>query len=87
VRDISDEGYPDGDAPHSDCFQTYDSDAPPTFDVVLSGNRRERVGVQCLIATGKDGKVEDNVLIGEQPVYEADEDSGPVAAAGNRNQR
>lgn len=146
VRDISDEGYPDGDAPHTDCFQTYDSDAPPTFDVVLSGNRCERVGVQCLIATGKygnpgvpagvrsitftgnycavggsqavnldgyphvvirgntitgpnlyrgiylssgatDAAVDDNVLIGEQPVYEADEESEPVDAVGNRNQR
>jgi hypothetical protein len=31
--------------------------------------------------------VDDNVLIGEQPVYEADGESEPVAAAGNRNQR
>jgi hypothetical protein len=34
-----------------------------------------------------DAAVDDNVLIGERPVYEADEESEPVAAAGNRNQR
>lgn len=55
VRDISEKGYPPDEAPHTDCFQTYDSDAPPTYDVVISDNRCERVDVQCLIATGERG--------------------------------
>ena len=48
--DISDQGY--ADPPHPDCFQTYDHDSPPTFDVVISGNTCRNVGAQCLIATG-----------------------------------
>lgn len=55
IRDISAKGYPEDEAPHTDCFQTYDSDAPPTYDVVISNNRCERVDVQCLISTGKYG--------------------------------
>lgn len=145
VRDISDRGYPSDEAPHTDCFQTYDSDAPPTYGVVISGNRCERVDVQCLIATGErgnpgvpdgvraivfennicdvggsqavnvedyphveirgntisgpnlyrgiylssgsvDSAVLDNVLVGDKAVFEADEESQPVTARGNRNQ-
>lgn len=55
VRDISMAGYPPGKGPHPDCFQTFDTDAPPTFDVEISGNRCERVAEQCLIGTGKKG--------------------------------
>ncbi|HET9254121.1 MAG TPA: right-handed parallel beta-helix repeat-containing protein [Pseudonocardiaceae bacterium] len=50
VTDISDQGY--GNPPHPDCFQTYDSDGPPTFDVLIAGNTCRNVGAQCLIATG-----------------------------------
>ncbi|MDQ4033462.1 MAG: right-handed parallel beta-helix repeat-containing protein [Actinomycetota bacterium] len=53
IRDISDEGYGD-DAPHTDCFQTFDNDRPPTYDVLISSNVCENVDVQCLIATGDD---------------------------------
>lgn len=55
VRDISAKGYPADGAPHTDCFQTYDSDAPPTYRVVISGNRCQQVDEQCLIATGERG--------------------------------
>jgi parallel beta-helix repeat protein len=55
VRDISEKGYPADDAPHTDCFQTYDSGSPPTYDVVISDNTCERVDVQCLIATAEHG--------------------------------
>lgn len=55
VRDISMAGYPPGEGPHPDCFQTFDTDSPPTFDVEISGNRCERVAEQCLIGTGKKG--------------------------------
>lgn len=50
IRDISAAGY--ADPPHPDCFQTFDNNRPPTFDVVLSGNICEHVDAQCLIATG-----------------------------------
>lgn len=50
IRDISAAGY--GDPPHPDCFQTFDNDRPPTFDVVVSGNICHNVDAQCLIATG-----------------------------------
>ncbi|HZZ50563.1 MAG TPA: right-handed parallel beta-helix repeat-containing protein [Pseudonocardia sp.] len=55
IRDISEKGYPEGEAPHTDCFQTYDSGSPPTYNVVIAGNRCERVDVQCLIATAENG--------------------------------
>jgi hypothetical protein len=50
IRDISDNGY--ANPPHPDCFQTYDQNSPPTFDVVISDNTCRNVGAQCLIATG-----------------------------------
>jgi nitrous oxidase accessory protein NosD len=146
VRDISATGYRDGDAPHPDCFQTYDSDAPPTYDVVISNNRCERVDMQCLIATAEHGNlgvppgvrsitfqgnycdvggsqavtvdgyphvliqgntitgrnldrgihlsagatdcaVLDNVMVGNEQVFETDAESQPVRAEGNRNQQ
>ncbi|MHA6795975.1 right-handed parallel beta-helix repeat-containing protein [Pseudonocardia bannensis] len=52
IRDIKDDGYPSGDRPHTDCFQTYDNDSPPTYDVIIAGNRCTNVDHQCLIATG-----------------------------------
>ncbi|MGH3981406.1 MAG: right-handed parallel beta-helix repeat-containing protein [Pseudonocardiaceae bacterium] len=51
IRDIKASGYPD-EGPHTDCFQTYDTEQnPPTFDVVIAGNVCTNVDVQCLIAT------------------------------------
>ena len=50
VTDISDHGY--ANPPHPDCFQTYDDNSPPTFDILIAGNTCRNVGAQCLIATG-----------------------------------
>lgn len=50
ISDISDHGY--ANPPHPDCFQTYDDNSPPTFDVLIAGNTCRNVGAQCLIATG-----------------------------------
>jgi hypothetical protein len=64
VKDIKTTGYPEGEAPHTDCFQTFDSNNRPTYDVVIADNTCENVDVQCLIATGSDsraGKVPNNV--------------------------
>lgn len=55
VHDITVNGYPEDRAPHPDCFQTFTSDGPPTYDVTISDNRCERVDEQCLIATGRRG--------------------------------
>lgn len=52
IKDITTADYPRDQAPHTDCFQTYDTrDSRPTYDVVIAGNRCENVDVQCLIAT------------------------------------
>lgn len=50
ITDISAQGY--AAPPHPDCFQTYDENRPPTFDVVISDNACRNVDAQCLIATG-----------------------------------
>jgi len=50
VHDISDHGYPEGEAPHTDCFQTFDNDKPTTSDVVIEENVCVEVDHQCLIA-------------------------------------
>lgn len=50
IRDISARGY--SSPPHPDCFQTFDENSPPTFDVVISDNTCRNVDAQCLIATG-----------------------------------
>lgn len=52
IRDIKQTGYGTAEPPHTDCFQTYDNDSPPTFDVVITNNVCENVDAQCLIATG-----------------------------------
>lgn len=55
ITDITTSDYPEREAPHTDCFQTYDTrDSRPTFDVVIAGNRCENVDVQCLIATSNE---------------------------------
>lgn len=53
IFDISANGY--DSPPHPDCFQTFDQNRPPTFDVVISGNTCRNVDAQCLIATGDQG--------------------------------
>jgi hypothetical protein len=50
IMDISANGYVN--PPHPDCFQTYDDNSQPTFDVVIAGNTCRNVDAQCLIATG-----------------------------------
>ncbi|MBV9161176.1 MAG: right-handed parallel beta-helix repeat-containing protein [Pseudonocardiales bacterium] len=50
ITDISAKGY--ANPPHPDCFQTYDDNSAPTFDVVIAGNTCRNVDAQCLIATG-----------------------------------
>ena len=50
ITDISATGY--ANPPHPDCFQTYDSNGPPTYDVAIVGNSCRNVDAQCLIATG-----------------------------------
>ncbi|HWR49417.1 MAG TPA: right-handed parallel beta-helix repeat-containing protein [Pseudonocardiaceae bacterium] len=50
ITDISARGY--ADPPHPDCFQTYDNNSLPTFDVVIASNTCRNVDAQCLIATG-----------------------------------
>jgi len=39
VHDISQRGYPAGTEPHTDCFQTYDSDSPLTYGVLIQNNK------------------------------------------------
>lgn len=50
ISDISADGY--ASPPHPDCFQTFDQNRPPTFDVVIANNTCRNVDAQCLIATG-----------------------------------
>ena len=51
IKDIKARGY-GGEGPHTDCFQTYDTDqGAPTYDVVIAENVCTNVDVQCLIAT------------------------------------
>jgi hypothetical protein len=52
VRDIDAKGYAPGTEPHTDCFQTFDSDSPTTFRVYIFNNLCENVDSQCLIASG-----------------------------------
>jgi hypothetical protein len=50
ITDIS----PDGSGAHADCMQTFatDSDSPPSRNVLIDGNRCERIDNHCLIAEG-----------------------------------
>lgn len=52
IEDISDDGY-QGEAPHTDCFQTFDNGGDTTSDVVIRDNICRRVDHQCLIATAE----------------------------------
>lgn len=57
IKDITTAAYPEGQGPHTDCFQTYDThDSRPTFDVVIADNQCENVDVQCLIATSDESR-------------------------------
>jgi parallel beta helix pectate lyase-like protein len=51
VFDIKADGYPPGTEPHTDCFQTFDDNRPPTVGAVLADNVCRNVDAQCLIAT------------------------------------
>jgi hypothetical protein len=50
IQDISPSGSPN--SAHPDCFQTFDTGHPPTFDVEIIGNACRNVAENCLIATG-----------------------------------
>jgi predicted nucleic acid-binding Zn ribbon protein len=54
VFDIKATGYPAGTEPHTDCFQTFDDNRPPTVDAVIADNVCRNVDAQCLIATADD---------------------------------
>ena len=54
ITDITDAGYVDGDAPHTDCFQTFDNSGQPTVHVTISRNVCRNVDHQCLIATAEE---------------------------------
>lgn len=49
VHSIFDRGY-EGEGPHTDCFQTFDSGRPSTRDVVIEDNICFDVDHQCLMA-------------------------------------
>ncbi|WP_245607281.1 right-handed parallel beta-helix repeat-containing protein [Pseudonocardia spinosispora] len=48
ITDIS----PDGSGAHADCMQTFASDTPASQNVLISGNKCQRIDNQCLIAEG-----------------------------------
>jgi hypothetical protein len=52
IHDIYDRGYPPDEGPHTDCFQTFDDDKPPTISVTIENNVCHDVDHQCLIAEG-----------------------------------
>lgn len=60
ITDITDAGYA-RDAPHTDCFQTFDNGSPPTVDVTITGNECRDVDHQCLIATAEESGQQDRV--------------------------
>ena len=53
IQDIKTTDYVGDRVPHTDCFQTFESEDRPTYDVLIADNVCENVDVQCLIATGK----------------------------------
>ena len=53
ITDITDAGYV-GDAPHTDCFQTFDNSGQPTVHVTISRNICRNVDHQCFIATAEE---------------------------------
>jgi hypothetical protein len=55
VHDITQDGYPPGEAPHTDCFQTFPKAGFAVSDVLLEGNSCVNVDDQCLIADGPPG--------------------------------
>lgn len=52
VHEISQAGYPEGQAPHTDCFQTLGGDGPASYGVVIQHNTCANVDAQCLLAGG-----------------------------------
>jgi hypothetical protein len=57
ITDIS----PDGSGAHADCMQTYATDAqsPASQNVLIDGNKCERIDNQCLIAEGPNSSAGD----------------------------
>lgn len=52
ITDITDAGYGE-DAPHTDCFQTFDNSGQPTVGVTITRNTCRNVDHQCLIVTAE----------------------------------
>jgi hypothetical protein len=52
IHDISAAGWPEGEEPHTDCFQTFTDSKRPISDAVVEGNTCDAVDAQCLIAEG-----------------------------------
>jgi hypothetical protein len=86
VHDISDRGYPKGDNPHTDCFQTFDNGKPSTYDVIIEGNVCDNVDHQCLIASASDRRTSGLIIFrnnicrnnGSQGVYLLDFPSAQI---------
>lgn len=52
IHDMFDRGYPAGSNPHTDCFQTFDKDKPPSKAIIIENNICLNVDHQCFIAEG-----------------------------------
>jgi hypothetical protein len=52
IHDIFDRGYPDGNNPHTDCFQTFDKDKSSSKAIIIENNICLNVDHQCFIAEG-----------------------------------
>ena len=53
IQDISASGDPT--APRPNCFHTFDTGRPPTFDIEIIGNSCHNVDGHCLLAAGDEG--------------------------------
>ncbi|MGH4000890.1 MAG: right-handed parallel beta-helix repeat-containing protein, partial [Pseudonocardiaceae bacterium] len=71
IKDIKASGY-GREGPHTDCFQTYDTDRdPPVSDVVIADNVCTNVDVQCLIATIDDPRARRDPSVRPAIIFES----------------
>jgi parallel beta-helix repeat protein len=61
------QNIPASGAAHPDCFQTFDTGHPATFDVEIVGNACQHVAENCLIATG-DERGNNDAPLGTQSI-------------------
>jgi len=52
ILDNTISGTSNEDGRHADCMQTYSDDTPPSRNVLIEGNRCERIDNMCLMAEG-----------------------------------